>query len=145
VDLVVKLSSLTQDLGNDWNLTNNGFFILLQKQDHLLSFDKPIPTENEFILSVDMVAHGGESAHMTMTAGLSIDITLLHELLGHSNKQTLCATAKHYNVSLKGEFHPCCECATAEINQTNFAKVSRTTSSKPGERNYIDISSVKTE
>jgi hypothetical protein len=92
-----------------------------------------------------MVPHGGESAHMTFAAGLSIYITLLHQLLGHPNEQTLRATAKHYDVSVTGTFRPCYECATAKIKQTKIAKVSHVTSSKPGERIYIDISSVKTE
>jgi hypothetical protein len=81
---------------------------------------------------------------MTIATGLSIDITLLHQLLGHPNEQTLRATAKHYNVSLKGEFRPCFDCATAKIKQSRIAKVSHTTTSKPSEHIYIDISSVKT-
>jgi hypothetical protein len=74
-----------------------------------------------------------------------INIALLHQLLGHPNKQTLRATAKHYNVSLTEEFCPCCDCATAKLKQTKIAKVSHVTSTKPGKGIYIDISSVKTE
>jgi hypothetical protein len=49
------------------------------------------------------------------------------------------------SVTVTHQFCPSCDCATAKIKQTKIAKFSRTSTNKPGERIYIDISSVKTE
>jgi hypothetical protein len=65
-----------------------------------------------------------------------------HRLLGHPGIQTTVETAKYYNINLLGEMEVCEACALAKTRQKN-TKVTDNVSEIPGERLFIDISSMK--
>ena len=52
-------------------------------------------------------------------------------------------TAKIHGLKLKGDFEVCEDCAIAKARQKNVNKVWKGGSQIPGERLYLDISSIK--
>jgi predicted secreted protein len=52
-------------------------------------------------------------------------------------------TAKIHSLKLSGEFETCAECAIAKARQKNVNKEWKGGSQIPGERVYLDISSIK--
>ena len=67
----------------------------------------------------------------------------LHKIFGHPNAQTLAKTAEFYGIEATGELKPCESCALAKAKQKNVPKSTKTESQVPGERLFIDISSIK--
>ena len=66
-----------------------------------------------------------------------------HNLTGHAGLHVMKDTAKHYKLELTGEIEKCVHCAVEKIRKKNIAKVNENKSSIPGERMYLDISSMK--
>jgi hypothetical protein len=63
--------------------------------------------------------------------------------MGHIHRDTLNKTAAYYGVKLRGKLEPCYECSMAKIRQPNVGKDAKHKSTVPGERLFVDISSVK--
>jgi hypothetical protein len=114
----------------------------LKKGDFSLKFDKHLRMDTGVITGVEMVPRV-DSSHLTLEKGLTININKLHTLLGHACENTLCATAKHYDLQLKGNYMVCTNCALAKSRQKDVPKESAVVSTRPGERFYLDISSTK--
>jgi len=70
-------------------------------------------------------------------------INEFHKILGHCGSDRLEKTAKIHNFKLCGEFQTCEECAIAKGRQKNINKEWKGGSQVPGERLYLDISSVR--
>ena len=64
-------------------------------------------------------------------------------MLGNCWSDRLVKTAKIHSVKLSGEFRMCEECAIAKAWQKNVNKEWKGGSQVPGERLYLDISSIK--
>ena len=64
-------------------------------------------------------------------------------MLGHCGSDKLKKTANIHGFKLIGEFKTCEECAISKARQKNVAKEWKGGSQIPGERLYIDISSIK--
>ena len=64
-------------------------------------------------------------------------------MLGHCGSDRLEKTAKIHGFNLIGDFKTCEECAIAKARQKNVKKEWKGGSQVPGERLYIDISSIK--
>ena len=54
-------------------------------------------------------------------------------------------TAKYYGENVAGEVTKCLSCSLEMIRQKNIAKNNESTTKNPGERMYLDISSIKDE
>jgi hypothetical protein len=44
-------------------------------------------------------------------SGKTVDINVLHRVIGHPSKDTTRKTAAHYNLKLKNKLEPCSDCA----------------------------------
>ena len=64
-------------------------------------------------------------------------------MLGHCGSDRLEKTAKIHDFKLHGEFKTCEECTIAKARQKNVNKDWKRGSQNPGERLYLDISSVR--
>jgi hypothetical protein len=71
------------------------------------------------------------------------DINHLHKLLGHCGQEILNDTVKMYAFKSSGNFEKCEQCAIAKSWQKNVKKNWLDSSDVPGERLYINISSIK--
>ena len=82
---------------------------------------------------------------MSLQAQKEQDINYVHKLFGHCSTDTIKNTAKYYNFELKQDtqLEPCSMCKLANARQSDVAKETHTKATKPGERFYVDSTSVK--
>ena len=66
-----------------------------------------------------------------------------HKVTGHGGHHLTDATAKYYKVNLTGKVSNCLSCSLEKIRQKNIPKKNEDISSSPGERMYLDISSMR--
>jgi hypothetical protein len=74
-----------------------------------------------------------------------IDVNKFHEMIGHCGVDRLKKTANIHGLKLKGEFKICEDFALDKERQRNVNKNWKGRSQLPGERVYLDISSIKGE
>jgi hypothetical protein len=72
-------------------------------------------------------------------------VNKFHEMIGHCSVGRLKKTANIHGLKLKGEFKVCEDCAVAKARQRNINEDWKGGSQVPGERVYLDISSIKGE
>ena len=66
-----------------------------------------------------------------------------HRVTGHAGHHLMDATAKYYKVDLTGRLNNCLSCSIKKIIQKNIPKKNEDKSENPGERMYLDISSMR--
>jgi hypothetical protein len=66
-------------------------------------------------------------------------------MIGHCGVDRLKKTANIHGLKLKGEFKVCKDCVLAKVRQRNVNKDWKGGSQVPGERVYLDLSSIKGE
>ena len=145
-DLCVNLFSINKAIKTGFNLSNNGTTICLTKGSASIAFDRVIKTLSGSISGIKMVCKESSVAytaqHKTELRN-SIDINKFHEMLGHCGSDRLKRTAMIHGLKLKGELKVCEDCAIAKARQKNVNQDWKEGSQKPGERVYLDISSIK--
>jgi hypothetical protein len=72
-----------------------------------------------------------------------MDINRMHRVFNHASEDVLRATAKERGWKITGTFETCRECKEANAQQKGVSKTTATKSDIPGERLFIDITSVK--
>ena len=70
---------------------------------------------------------------------------MLHQVTGHAGQQLMTDTAKYYGVNVTGIVTKVLSCSLEKIWQKNIPKMNESTAKTPGERMYLDISSMKDE
>jgi hypothetical protein len=75
--------------------------------------------------------------------GKKVDISEFHNMLGHCGSNRLENNAKIHEFKLNGEFKTCEQCDIAKCRQKNINKDWKGGIQVPGERLYLDNSSVK--
>jgi hypothetical protein len=129
-------------------LSNKGLMISNKKGSVSVKFDRVIKTVNGSISSIKMTTYDPSVAYLTkgsLTAIKEIDVNKFHEMIGHCGVDRLKKSANIHGLKLKGEFKVCEDCAVAKTRQMNFNKDWKSGSQVPGERVYLDISSLKGE
>ena len=114
-----------------------------------ITFDKIINCPSGHLIGINLkpspIKSEAVGAVATMT-GSKLTYALAHWRLGHMNKNEVKSTAAKYGWKIMdmetASDKPCPHCATAKIRQTNINKESGTRATKPGERLFVDISSV---
>jgi hypothetical protein len=76
---------------------------------------------------------------------MSVEMNNIQKILGHCVETYLKAIANAYGVKVFGKLAACESCAISNANQKKTNKVWNGTSNVPGERSYVDISSIKDE
>ena len=66
-----------------------------------------------------------------------------HRVTGHAGHHLVDTTAKYYKVDLTGKVNNCLSCSVEKIRQKNIPKKNEDKSKNPGERMYLDISSMR--
>ena len=70
---------------------------------------------------------------------------MLHQVTGHTGQQLMVDTAKYYGVNVTGVVTKCLSCSLEKIRRKNIPKMHESTTKNPGEKMYLDISSIKDE
>jgi hypothetical protein len=81
----------------------------------------------------------------SLTTIKEIDLNKFHKMIGHCGVDCLKKIANNHDLKLKGEFQVYEDCALAKARQRNVKKDWKGRSQVPGERFYLDISSIKGE
>jgi hypothetical protein len=144
----VNLFNIRKALKNGFDLSNKGLMIRLKKGSVSVTFDRVINTVNGSISGVKMTTYDPSVAYLakcSLTAIKEIDVNKFHEMIGHCFVDHLKKTANINGLKLKEEFKVCEDCAVAKSRQRNINKDWKGGSQVPGERVYLDISSIKGE
>ena len=147
-ELWVNLFSINKALKNGFKIGNDDIIIHLSKGSTTLSFDRVLKTKNGFVSGVCLNPVSVELAGNVVDskkAEVKFDINKLHKAIGHCGEEALKITAKSYDWKLLGKLETCEDCAVGKAKQKNTNKEWLQGSKNPGERLYIDISSIKGE
>jgi hypothetical protein len=147
-ELWVNLFSISKAMKNGFDLSNKGLMISSKKGSVSVTFDRVIKTVNGSISGIKMTTYDPSVAYLakgSLTAIKEIDVNKFHEMIGHCGVDRLKKTANIHGLKLKGEFKVCEDCALAKARQRNVNKDWKGGSQVPGERVYLDISSIKDE
>ena len=143
-ELWCNLFSITAALHNGCKLSNHGTMIKLSKNSFEMKFDRSIKTESGHVYGVKIVPKSGEVAMAVMCQGAKFTLSQLHRRLGHPSTNIVKTTAieKGWTITTNEEI-TCEHCAIAKARQKNVCKENTKRSNVPGERLYIDISSIQ--
>ena len=153
--LGVCLFSLTKAIEKGWSISNQALDIILTKGNTRIMFDKVTRTKDGVLFGVDLLPRVGEQANVgedeaaKTTAGKEEkkydgywEVNKFHKIFGHASVDAMRATAKHYNWKLTGTFEACEDCQMSNAQQRDVPKSTSDKKSRPGERLFIDSSSV---
>ena len=143
-----KFCSFTQAMLGGWTMqggqTKQGeLFGALTHQDHKpIIFDKVLKAGNSVLLAANMVIRNPEEVNAAIVNGKQSK-EYFHRVTGHAVHHLMDATAKYYKVNLTGKVNNCLSCSLEKIRQKNIQKKNENKSENPGERMYLDISSMR--
>ena len=143
-----KLFSFTQAMMGGWTMqggqTKQGeLFIALTHEDHkTIIFDRVLKAGNSVLLPAKMVIKNPEEVNAVIVNGKQSK-EYCHRVTGHAGHHLMDATAKYYKVNLTGKVNNCLSCSLEKIRQKNIPKKNEDKSKNPGERMYLDISSMR--
>jgi hypothetical protein len=144
----VNLFSINKALKNSFNIGNKDIIIHLSKGSTKLSFDRVLKTKNGFMSGVSLNPVSIETAGNVVDSKkyeVKFDINKLHKAIGNCGEKSSRITAKSYDWKLLGKLETCEDCTVGKTKQKNTNKQWLQGSKNPGERLYIDISSIKGE
>ena len=98
---------------------------------------------NSVLLAAKMVNKNPEEVNTVIVNGKQSK-EYFHKLTGHAGHHLMDATVKYYKVNLTGKVSNCWSCSLEKIRQKNIQKKNEDKSRNPGERMYLDISSMRT-
>ena len=144
-----SLFSLTNSIEKGYDLGNEGRSITIRKGNFKLTFDRIIKTKSGYVCGIATKPRieDDDVATPALRTENPINVNHFHDLLGHFGEEKTRAVAKYYGVKLSGKFKPCSDCAKAKAKQANVPKSvpDEKKSTIPGERFFLDISSIKTK
>ena len=97
---------------------------------------------NSVLLASKMVIKNPEEVNAEIVNGKPSK-EYFHRVTGHAGHHLMDATAKYYKVDLTGKVNNCLSCSLEKIRQNSIPKKNDDKSSNPGERMYLDISSMR--
>ena len=142
-----SLFSLTNSIDKGFKLGNEGKNITIRKRDFKLKFDRIINTKSGYVCGVaTKTKKNYDVVNYTLEKSSSVDVNHFHQLLGHLGEVKTREIAKYYGIKLTGKYKPCPDCVKGKAKQANVPKgiPEEKRSRIPGERFFLDISSVKT-
>ena len=112
-------------------------------EDHKpIIFDRVLKAGNSVLLAAKMVIKNPEEVNAAIVNGKQSK-EYFHRVTGHAGHHLMDATAKYYKVDLTGKVNNCLICSLEKIRQKNIPKKNEDKSKNPGERIYLDISSMR--
>ena len=143
-----KLFSFTQAMLGVWTMqggqTKQGeLFIAPTHEDHKpIILDRVRKAGKSVLLAAKMVIRNPEEVTAAIVNG-NQSKEYFHRVTGHAGHHLMDATAKYYKVNLTGKVNNCLSCSLEKIRQKNIPKKNEDESENPGERMYLDISSMR--
>ena len=146
--LNMNLFAVVKALDAGWDIGNEGIHMYLVKGDTRITFDRIFNTASGSLCGVDILPRTGSNNKHDIAVPASDtakhwDINRLHKVYNHASEEVLRKTAKHYGWTVTGKFEACADCQMSNIKQKAVPKYTETKSTTPGERVFIDITSVR--
>ena len=98
--------------------------------------------EGSTVFGINVRQQETETAQIMVPKGTSISSQKAHGMLGHVNMDATKATMLHWGWKIKGKTSQCEDCIIGKAKQKSVKKSTNTHATKPGERLFVDISSV---
>ena len=118
-------------------------FIALTHEDRKPTiFHRVLKAGTSVLLAAKMVIKNPEEVNSVIVNGKQ-SRDYFHKVTGHAGHHLTDSTAKYYKVDLSGKVNNCLSCSLEKIRQKNIPKKNEDKSSNPGERMYLDISSMR--
>jgi hypothetical protein len=145
--LHMNLFAVVKTLQTGWDISNKGIHIRLQQKGACIEFDRIYNTATGSLCGVKILPRTGQETKNDIAVPAAEtkhwDINKLHKVYNHASKEILRKTAKYYGWTVTGKFEACADCQMSNIKQRPVPKFTETKSETPGERVFIDITSVK--
>jgi hypothetical protein len=145
--LCVNLFSLNKALKKGFKVSNDGVVVSLNYKHVELTFDRVIHVTDGCVTGVSMkpifIDKINGFANTSISNERIYNINHLHKLFGHCGQEILNKTIKIYGFKSSCNFDKCEQCAIAKAGQKNLNKNWLGSSNLPGERLYVDISSIQ--
>jgi Reverse transcriptase (RNA-dependent DNA polymerase)/gag-polypeptide of LTR copia-type len=146
--LHMNLFAVVKALDSGWDIGNEGIKMYLRKNGTRITFDRIFNTATGSLCGVEILPRSGRSSRrdvaVVATEGKqSWDVNTLHRVFNHAHEETLRKTAAHYGWTVTGKFEACADCQMSNIKQKPVPKTTSTKSEAPGERVFIDLTSVR--
>ncbi len=142
---VGKLFSVTKALSNGAQLSNEGESVVVSKGPARFVFNIQLKRGNGHLLGCKIrpsFRNKEESYLSTAKQQNKIDINVFHKMLGHPSDARTISTAKDLVIELTGELESYNNCAFGKMQQMKVPK-ERNVSSNPGDKIFLDISTIK--
>ena len=137
-----NLFSLTSAMKNGGMIKSNGQTLTVTKGSQEITFTQVLKSQNGYLLGIKTIPSVKEVMMPTFTKK-KFEINVLHSTLAHANESYVKSTAKHYGWEVTGNLSVCENCAMAKSKQKNTSKVTTTPAEEPGDRLFVDISSIQ--
>ena len=143
-----KFFSFAQAMLGGWTMqggqTKHGeLFIALTHEDHKpIIFDRVLKAGDSVFLAAKMVIKNPEEVNAAILNGKQSK-EYFHRVTGHAGHHLMDATTEYYKVNLTGKVNNCLSCSLEKIRQKNIPKKNEVKSKIPGDRMYLDISSMR--
>jgi hypothetical protein len=147
-DLWINFFSIRNAVKNGFDLGNDGETIKLMKGKTVILFDRCLKSKNGFVPAITMkkvLANIGATVIKTKKGkpNISINVNNFHKILGHCGEANTRLTGKALGYKVIGTFDTCEACSIEKAKQKSINEQWKGCSSVPGERLYVDISSIQ--
>ena len=106
-------------------------------------FDRVLQNGKALLMGAQVIRHPHVESAQAVTMPHKMTKKRFHLITGHAGDGYLEHTAHHMGIELSGSIRKCLHCALEKMRQANIPKSVDETSTTPGERMYLDISSYK--
>ncbi len=145
-ELWVNLLSIPAGLKGGFDIGNVGLKIFMEKNGFRITFDKIIETSKGYVMGIELLPSVPNYAGVAHSvANKTIHMDELHCMLGHVSEETARKSAAFYGWKIGGKLRPCKSCGIAKAKQKSVSIQLQPKSDTPGERMFLDISSIKGE
>ena len=144
--IVNNLFAINRSVDKGWEYVSRSDYSTLTGKGKTLVFKTVTLKNGGSLREVDLKAsRGTESDNIANAAksGPKVQFKTLHHKLGHASRESVKATASHFGWELTGELEKCTACAVGKTKRKKLNRELQPKSSVPGERLFLDISSVK--
>ena len=147
-ELWTNLLSLTKIMQNGGKIESKENALMLVKANQEMIFDKKYKAGDGFTMGVEIEPIGEEISQVCAATNENrkrMHIEDFHRLLGHPSEAKTRDTATWMNIELFGRLDKCESCNLGKAKRKKIAKEAQNKSKIPGQRLYIDLSSIRDE
>ena len=149
--LDMPLFAVLKALDQGWKISNEGVFLTLRKDGVSITFNRLMRTKNGKLVGVALLPRDGRSSKKEMAMPVQEttekpnkvwNINRMHRVYNHAGEDALRRTAKACGWKLTGKMEKCISCLEGNARKKGVAKFTDTKSETPGERIFIDTTSI---